>query len=146
MDVWGALQYVGSGLSLVAFAVAAILLAYRARLTQRAEIIKSAPENEQLEAIATTAEFLRVDVSRLSRAQQEGIVLAQIHAHARRDLSLAGVSLAFAILLAAIALAAIWVGRAAVPTVVVNPSGAVFAPAHDVVLSFTMNFVLSEKQ
>src|SRR5262249_21192009 len=77
MDVWGALQLVGSGLSLVACAVAAILLAYRARLTQRAEIIKSAPENDRLEAIATTAEFFRVDVSRLSRAQQEGIVLAR---------------------------------------------------------------------
>jgi len=37
MDIWGALQYVGTGLSLVAFVVAAILLAYRARLKNRAE-------------------------------------------------------------------------------------------------------------
>jgi hypothetical protein len=77
---------VGTGLSLVAFAIAALLLAYRARLTNRAEIIKSAPEKERLEAIATTAEFFRVDVSGLTRAQQQDIALKQIHARARHDL------------------------------------------------------------
>jgi WD40 repeat protein len=58
MEIWQALQYVGTGLSLVAFVVAAILLAYRARLTNRAEIINSAPEKERLEAIAAT-KFMR---------------------------------------------------------------------------------------
>src|SRR5258707_8616787 len=107
MNVWEALQYVGTGLSLVAFAVAAILLAYRARLAHRAEIIKSAPEKERLEAIAITAEFFRVDVSGLTRAQQQEIALTQIHARARRDLLLAGLSLAVAIFLAAIAIVAV---------------------------------------
>jgi tetratricopeptide (TPR) repeat protein len=107
MGMWEALPYVGTGLSLVAFAVAAILLAYRARLAQRAEIIRSAPEQERLEAIATTAEFFRVDVSALTRAQQQDIALTQIRARARRDLLLAGVSSVVAILLAAIAIAAI---------------------------------------
>src|SRR5713226_7054590 len=111
MEIWAALKYVGTGLSLLAFVVAAILFAYRARLKSRAEIIKSAPEKERLEAIATTAEFFRVDVSGLSRAQQQDIVLTQIHARARRDLLLAGVSLAVAILLAAIAVAAIWASK-----------------------------------
>src|SRR6266478_7118421 len=103
MDVLGALQFVGTGLSLVAFVIAAILLAYRARLKHRAEVIKSAPGKERLEAIAITAEFFRVDVSGLTRAQQQEIALTQIRARARRDLLLAGVSLAVAILLAAIA-------------------------------------------
>jgi hypothetical protein len=57
MNAWGALQYVSSGLSLVAFGIAAILLAYRARLAHRAEIIKSAPETDRLDAIAITAEL-----------------------------------------------------------------------------------------
>src|SRR5215831_59996 len=82
MNAWGALQYVGTGLSLIAFAVAAILFAYRARLAHRAEIIRSAPEKERLEAIAITAEFFRVDVSGLTRAQKQEIVLTQIHARA----------------------------------------------------------------
>src|SRR5712671_534713 len=127
MDILQPLQYVGTGLSLVAFAVAALLLAYRARLTNRAEIIKSAPEKERLEAIAATAEFFRVDVSGLSRAEQQDIALAQIHARARRDLLLAGVSLAVAILLAAIAIAAIWVSKPAGSPIVLNSSGSVTA-------------------
>jgi hypothetical protein len=52
----GAVQYVGTGVSLVAFVGAAILFTYRARLAVRAEIIRSAPERERLEAIAIAAE------------------------------------------------------------------------------------------
>ena len=129
MDVFGALQYVGTGFSLVAFIVAAILLAYRARFTHRAEIIKSATEKDRLEAIATTAEFFRVDVSGLTRAQQQEIALTQIHARARRDLLLAGVSLAVAILLAAITIASIF--KPAGSPAVLNPSGTVIAPGRD---------------
>jgi tetratricopeptide (TPR) repeat protein len=146
MDVWGALQYVGTGLSLVAFVVAAILFAYRARLIQRAELIKSAPEEERLEAIATTAEFFRVDVSGLTRAQQQEIALTQIHARARRDLLLAGVSLAVAILLAAIAITSIWASKAAGPATVVNASGPVFAPGRDANFKGPVNFGLDEKK
>src|SRR5258707_15501177 len=127
MDMWQAMQYVGTGLSLVAFIVAALLLAYRAHLTNRAEIIKSAPEKERLDAIATTAEFFRVDVSGLTRAQQQDIALTQIHARARRDLLLAGVSLAGAILLAAIAVGAIWASKPGGPPRVWEPVGPVLA-------------------
>jgi hypothetical protein len=105
--LWNALQYVGSGLSLAAFVAAAVVFAYRGHLKRRAEIIKSAPEKERLEAIATTAEFFRVDTARLSRVQQEHIVLAQIHARARRDLLVTGVLLTLAVLLGAIAILAI---------------------------------------
>src|SRR5258708_33056126 len=144
MNVWEALQYVGTGLSLVAFAVAAILLAYRARLTQRAEIIESAPDKERLEAIATTAEFFRVDVSGLTRAQQQDIALTQIHVRARRDLLLAGLSLAVAILLAVIAAAAIWASKPAGHATVVNPSGPVVAAGPDI--TGPANIGLDEKQ
>ena len=144
MDMWQALQYVGTGLSLVAFIVAALLLAYRARLTNRAEIIKSAPEKERLDAIATTAEFFRVDVSGLTRVQQQDIALTQIHARARRDLLLAGVSLTVAILLAAIAIAAIWASKPAGPPSVVNPSGPVIAAGRDI--TGAVNIGLDEKQ
>src|ERR1700730_3249271 len=120
MDIWGALQYVGTGLSLVAFVVAAILFAYRARLRNRAEIIQSAPEKERLEAIAATAEFFRVDVSGLSRAQQQDIVLTQIHARARRDLLLAVVTLIVAVLLAVVASGAVGASKPTGPATVVN--------------------------
>jgi hypothetical protein len=133
MDIWEALRYVGTGLSLVAFAVAALLLAYRACLTNRAEIIKRAPEKERLEAIATTAEFFRVDVSGLTRAQQQEIALTQIHARARRDLVLAGLSLAVAILLAAIAILTVWLSNA--PLTAVNQSGTGIASGRDTIIN-----------
>src|SRR5215470_9096716 len=144
MDMWQALQYVGTGLSLVAFAVAALLLAYRARLTNRAEIIKTAPEEERLDAIATTAEFFRVDVSGLTRAQQQEIALTQIQVRARRDLLLAGVSLTVAILLAAIAIAAIWASKPAGPPSAVNPSGPVIVAGRDI--TGPVNIGLDDKQ
>jgi len=65
LTAWYAIPYVGTGLSLVAFAIAAALYVYRARLKQRADIIKSAPQKERLDAIASTAEFFRVDISEL---------------------------------------------------------------------------------
>lgn len=131
MDILEALKYVGSGLSLVAFVVAAVLLAYRARLTNCAEIIKSAPEPERLEAIATTAEFFRVDVAGLPPEQQREIALKQIQARTRRDLMLASVMLVVAVLLAIVAVIAI-VG---VPTrsadITVNPiRGVDFRPLY----------------
>jgi hypothetical protein len=117
LTVWGAIQYVGTGLSLVAFVVAALLFAYRTRLHQRAEIIKSAPEKERLEAIAATAEFFRVDVSGLSARHRQEIILAQIKLRARRELLFAVMALTVALLLSILA----------VVTIVGNQRGAVEA-------------------
>jgi len=104
---WQAIQYVGSGLSLIAFAIAAALFAYRARLRHQAEIIRSAPTRDRLEAIAVTAQFFRVDTSRLSAKQQEEIILAQLAARLRRDLLFGSVAILVAIMLAVIAIVAI---------------------------------------
>ncbi|HEV3374274.1 MAG TPA: DUF6719 family protein [Candidatus Acidoferrum sp.] len=123
--MWNAVQYVGTGLSLIAFVVAAIVFAYRAHLKRRVEIIKSAPEKERLDAIAATAEFFRVDVSGLSRAQQQDIIIAQIHARARRDLLATGLILGLAVLLAVVAVVAIVLDKSTPPGPDHFPNGAV---------------------
>jgi hypothetical protein len=105
--MWQAIQYVGTGLSLVAFVVAAITFAYRARLKQRAKIILSAPAKERVDAIAATAEWFRVDVSGLSQARQQQIVLEQIRARTQRNLLVAGVTLFLAVILGVIAIISI---------------------------------------
>src|ERR1700722_15395860 len=74
----GAVQYVGGGFSLVAFIVSAIFYAYRERLHTKAAGIKSAPTHDQLEAIATEAEFFRVNVSNLSTEQQSNIFVEEL--------------------------------------------------------------------
>jgi hypothetical protein len=136
MGAFDAIQYVGGGLSLVAFVVAAVLSAYRARLHQQAEIIKSAPERDRLEAIATAAEFFRVDVSTLSSEQQEKIVLTEIETRARRDRLLILIAAAVAVLLAIVAIVAILTEAAPGPAAnndtwtqeVGGPGGSPFGP------------------
>jgi hypothetical protein len=107
MGGWSAIQYVGGGVSLVAFLAAAALYAYTAWLRHQAQTIKSAPEKDRVEAIATAAEFFRVDLSKWPVKQQQQVVLTQIEMRARRDMLRALVVAVFAILLAVIALVAI---------------------------------------
>ena len=113
MTAWGAIQYVGGGVSLVAFVVAAIFYAYRERLRSHAEIIRSAPEKDRLEAIATDAEFFRVDVGHLSTEAQSEIVLEQLRISSQRNLFLFVSFIVIAIVCGSIALAAILYGAAA---------------------------------
>jgi hypothetical protein len=107
MNAWSTIQYVGTGLSLVAFAIAAVLFAYRARLQQRADLILSARKEERLAAILATAEAFHVDVSGLSERHRQEIVLAQIKLRARRELLFAAVVLIVAILPSAVAIVSI---------------------------------------
>lgn len=50
--MWNTVQYVTTAVSLVAFVVAAITVAYRGWLKQRAETIKHAPEKDRAKIIA----------------------------------------------------------------------------------------------
>lgn len=106
MSAFQAIQYVGGGLSLVAFVVAAFLYAYRAKLRSHIEIIRSAPENDRLQAIATAAEFFQVDVSQLSIDQRYSIVVEELRIRAKRDLLLFSFAIVTAIVLAAVTITA----------------------------------------
>ena len=103
MAIWEAIQYVGSGLGLVAFVAAATFMAYRARLKHRAQIIENAPAKQRLEAIAATAQLFRVDTTALKTSEQKDIVLAQISTRAKRDLIYALVAVSLGLMLSAIA-------------------------------------------
>ncbi|MDP1626613.1 hypothetical protein [Parvibaculum sp.] len=107
MIAWEAIPYVGTGLSLVAFIVAAFLFAYKARLENSARNIESAPAADRLEAIAAMAEFFRVDLRNLRPEEQKEIVLAQIKHRGRRDLMSGIVAIIVAALLAAVTIIAI---------------------------------------
>lgn len=115
--MWQAIQYVGSGLSLVAFIIAAIIYAYLGRLRERAKIISSAPERERLDAIAATAEWFRVDLSGLSSKQKQAIILAQISARSRRDALIGRYAFGIAVILGLIAVVSIiWVRQGFEPS------------------------------
>jgi hypothetical protein len=108
MTAWQAVQYVGGGFSLIAFVAAAIFYAYRERSRTNAAIIRSAPPGDRLDAIATVAEFFRVNVSGLSTDQQSAIVLEQLRIRSRRDFLFFYSFILLAILCGSVALAAIF--------------------------------------
>lgn len=113
--LWNVVPTIGTGLSLVAFVVAIGLYAYRANLKQRASIIANMPVHDRLAAIDATAEYLRVDVSGLSDRDKHDIVVRQLAIRARRDLMLAGIAVAIAVLLGAVAIIAILDGKSPAP-------------------------------
>ncbi len=115
MTAWQAVQYVGSGFSLTAFVVAAVFYTYRERSRTNAAIIRSAQPSDRLEAIATNAEFFRVDVSGLPVAQQAAIVLEQLSIKARREFFFFSAFALLAVLCGAVALAAIVFDRPSQP-------------------------------
>jgi hypothetical protein len=73
--MWQAIQYVGSGLSLIAFIVAAGTYAYLAKLRQRARIISSASEKEKIAAINATADRFQLDLSGLNNKEKKRSLL-----------------------------------------------------------------------
>ncbi|WP_027519691.1 hypothetical protein [Bradyrhizobium sp. WSM1417] len=86
MSAWQLTQYIGGGFSLVAFVVAAVFYGYREWSRTKAAVVKSAPPSERVEAIATLAEFFRVNIAGLPVERQAEIVLEQLRIKARRDL------------------------------------------------------------
>ena len=105
--LWDIAPQIGTGLSIVAFIVSVGLYAYRAHLKQRATVIAKMPARDRLAAIEATAEFLRVDISGLSDKDKHDIVVRQLAIKARRELMLAGIAVAIAALLGAVAIIAI---------------------------------------
>ncbi|MGO4441473.1 hypothetical protein [Rhizobium sp. RAF56] len=107
MNLAAAIPYVTGGLSLVAFVIAAIFYAYRASLKQRRDIILSAPPADRIEAIDSTADFLRIDTAALNQKAKERIILEQIKVRSERNYMIFFASLFFGLILAVIALVTI---------------------------------------
>ena len=83
---WQAIQYVTGGLTLVAFVVAAAFYYLAARLRNRVEVIKSAPEKDRLEAISVSADEFRIDLTGLSDRRKSEIISDRLKIRARREI------------------------------------------------------------
>src|SRR5713101_5416592 len=84
MWMWEAIKYVGSGLTLVAFAIAVTAAVYRWRLRREERLIKTAPEDQRGELVRNALEFFEVHTPNLTKDQQYKIALEQIQQRARR--------------------------------------------------------------
>lgn len=82
---WTALQYVTSGLTLVAFLSVITLAIYRSRLRSREALIRSAPEDKRSELVKSTLqEFFNINTADLTKEQAYRLEIEQIHARSRR--------------------------------------------------------------
>jgi hypothetical protein len=104
-----AIQYVTSGLTLIAFVVAFAFNAYRLKLKQRSEIIQKTPAKDRLKAISVTAEMFHIDIQggQLKSDALERVVLEQMRLKERRNSILSIVAVILALLLAIVAIVAI---------------------------------------
>ncbi|HTL18729.1 MAG TPA: HEAT repeat domain-containing protein [Patescibacteria group bacterium] len=81
---WEAIKYVGSGLTLAAFIVAAIAWLLKSKSEERGQLIHLAKEEDRADLVRDALEFFRIDTSGLTKAQQYQLALEQIRARAQR--------------------------------------------------------------
>lgn len=105
--MWEAIQYVTTGLTLIAFLVSVIAWTYKSKSEERERLIKTASEDKRADLVRSALEFFDVDTVGLTKEQKYELALAQIHARAQRFRTTAVVVCVLAIVLAAVSAYAI---------------------------------------
>ncbi|PBB31251.1 hypothetical protein [Mesorhizobium sp. WSM3882] len=99
MNLTNAVPYVTNGLSLIAFIVAAISFAYRAKLRSTVKVIEQAPSEDRLRAIGVAAGWLGVDLRDVPEHKRYDLIMREIKQRERRDIILGIVSLGIALVI-----------------------------------------------
>ena len=125
--MWRAITYVTSGLTLVAFVVAASAWAFRTIILQKERQIKLAPENERSVLIRDALEFFSINTTGLTSKQQYNLAVKQVHARAMRFRTTAVVVTIVAGLTAGVATFALWRENKPIenPTTAIKPEPSV---------------------
>lgn len=105
--MWEAIQYVTTGLTLVAFLVTVVAWAYKSKSEERERLIKTASEDKRADLVRSALEFFDVDTTGLTKEQKYELALAQIHARAQRFRTTAITVCVLAVILAVISAYAI---------------------------------------
>lgn len=105
--MWEAIQYITTGLTLVAFLVTVIAWTFKSKSEERERLIKAASEDKRADLVRSALEFFDVDTAGLTKEQKYEIALAQIHARAQRFRTTAIVVCVLAVILAGISAYAI---------------------------------------
>jgi len=105
--MWNAINYVTSGLALVAFLAAVTAWTYRSKTAERERLIRSATESDRGELVRNALEFFNIDTYGLTKEQQFKLALEQIHARGHRFVISAAVVCFLAVVAVSIAAYAI---------------------------------------
>jgi hypothetical protein len=124
--MWEAIQYVSTGLTLVAFLAAVGAWVYKARVDAREKLIATANADQRTELVARTLEYFDVDTSGLTKDQKYDLALTQIHARSQRYQQTAVVVCFIALVLAL--LAGFAISRGNTPTPAQSPASDATGP------------------
>jgi hypothetical protein len=105
--MWEAIKYVSSGLTLVAFILAAAAWTYKGTSERTLSLIETAKEVDRSQLIRSALEVVDVDTAGLSNAQRYELTIALIRARAERFRITAAVVCVLALILAAVSVYAI---------------------------------------
>jgi hypothetical protein len=86
--MWEAIGNVTTGLSLVAFMVAAAVTVYRAQLRARIKTIEAVPPSERSGLIEKELNAFGIDAGNLTKAQQYEIAIRELSLRSRKLLAL----------------------------------------------------------
>ena len=100
--LFDSIKYVTSGITLIAFIVATIAWAYRARLNAQKQTIELAKPDDRAALVERTLEFFTVDTEGLTNKQKYELALKQVEARATRFLISAVLALLATIVAAAV--------------------------------------------
>lgn len=106
-QVWDAIPYIGGGLTLVAFVVAALVQAYGLKLRSARENLSKVPERDRLEAMQIAEQYFRIDTDGFSQAKRMEIIRQQLQLKEQRQRQTTIVILVVAALLAAVTIIAL---------------------------------------
>jgi hypothetical protein len=84
--MWQAIGLVSSGITLVAFIVAAAAWVFRQHAVREERLIRTAAEADRAKLVTAALEFFNVDTQKLTKDQRYEIAIEQIRARARRFL------------------------------------------------------------
>lgn len=84
--LWESIKYVSSGISLIAFIVAAIAWTYRNKINEREQILRSLPEKDRGSALPEVLAWLKIDPKDLTKSQQYDLALTQIRERTKQYL------------------------------------------------------------
>jgi hypothetical protein len=124
--MWETVPLVTSGFALAAFLAASVAWVWRAHLARSRNLIQTASEKDRGKLVAQALESYAIDTSKLTRERQYELAVQQITARETRFKWGAAVFTAVAVLVTAVALAAVFRGKAPDP---VPPSPGPTPPA-----------------
>lgn len=114
--MWESIQYVTSGLTLVAFGIAVAAWLYKSNFEAKERLIQSATESQRADLVRQTLEFFDVNTDGLTKENKFRLALEQIHARRERFRITAIVVCVIAFILASVSAYAIHRSGASTPS------------------------------